>query len=36
MDQGMTVTGPPMEVYWTDFMSASEDDVVFDVAWPVA
>jgi hypothetical protein len=36
VDQGLTVTGPPREVYWTDFMSAGEDDVVFDVAWPVA
>ncbi|MEV6490076.1 GyrI-like domain-containing protein [Actinoplanes sp. NPDC051633] len=35
-DQGLTVLGPPREVYWTDFGAASEDDVVFDVAWPVA
>ena len=36
IDRGLTVTGAPREVYWTDFMSAGEDDDVFDVAWPVA
>jgi hypothetical protein len=36
IDQGLTIAGPPAEVYWTDFGAAGEDDDVFDVAWPVA
>jgi hypothetical protein len=35
-DNGMRIARAPREVYWTDFHSAGEDDVVFDVAFPVA
>lgn len=35
-EQGLTIVAAPREVYWTDFVSAGEDDVVFDVAFPVA
>ncbi len=36
LDRGLSITGPPREVYWTDFGAAGDDDEVFDVAWPVA
>jgi len=36
VDRGLRITDAPREVYWTDFMSAAEDDEVFDVAFPVA
>jgi hypothetical protein len=35
-EQGLRIVAAPREVYWTDFMSAGEDDLVFDVAFPVA
>jgi hypothetical protein len=35
-DRGLTIAAAPREVYWTDFMGAADDDVVFDVAFPVA
>jgi hypothetical protein len=35
-EQGLRIGAAPREVYWTDFMSAGEDDLVFDVAFPVA
>jgi hypothetical protein len=35
-DQGMRITAAPRETYWTDFMSAGDDDEVFDVAFPIA
>jgi len=31
----LDVAAAPRETYWTDFYSASKDDVVFDVAFPV-
>jgi hypothetical protein len=34
--EGLRVAAAPREVYWTDFMSAGEDDEVFDVAFPIA
>jgi len=34
--QGLQIVAAPREVYWTDFMSAADDDEVFDVAFPVA
>jgi hypothetical protein len=36
LDRGLRIAAAPREVYWTDFMSAGDDDEVFDVAWPVA
>lgn len=35
-DQGLKVAAAPRETYWTDFMAASDDDEVFDIAFPVA
>jgi hypothetical protein len=35
-DQGLRIAAAPRETYWTDFMSAGDDDEVFDVAFPVA
>lgn len=32
---GLNVAAAPRETYWTDFFDADEDDVVFDVAFPV-
>lgn len=32
---GMNVAAAPRETYWTDFFDADEDDLVFDVAFPV-
>jgi hypothetical protein len=32
---GLNVSAAPRETYWTDFFAAGEDDVVFDVAFPV-
>lgn len=32
---GLNVAAGPRETYWTDFYAAGEDDVVFDVAFPV-
>ena len=33
--QGLEVAAAPRETFWTDFFSASADDEVFDVAFPV-
>ncbi len=33
--QGMEIAAAPRETYWTDFHAAADDDVVFDVAFPV-
>jgi hypothetical protein len=35
-NRGLRIVAAPREVYWTDFMSAADDDQVFDVAFPVA
>ncbi|MDR2987962.1 MAG: GyrI-like domain-containing protein [Nocardiopsaceae bacterium] len=32
---GLDIAAAPRETYWTDFHSASGNDVVFDVAFPV-
>jgi effector-binding domain-containing protein len=32
---GLEIAAAPRETYWTDFYAASENDVVFDVAFPV-
>jgi DNA-binding transcriptional MerR regulator/effector-binding domain-containing protein len=32
---GKTVSGPPREVYFTDFMAAGPDDEVVDIAFPI-
>lgn len=32
---GLAIAHAPRETYWTDFMSAADDDEVFDVAFPV-
>jgi effector-binding domain-containing protein len=32
---GLDIAAGPRETYWTDFYRADEDDVVFDVAFPV-
>jgi effector-binding domain-containing protein len=31
----LNIVAGPRETYWTDFFAADEDDVVFDVAFPV-
>lgn len=31
----LEIAAAPRETYWTDFFAASENDVVFDVAFPV-
>ena len=31
----LDISAAPRETYWTDFHQAAEDDVVFDVAYPV-
>jgi DNA-binding transcriptional MerR regulator len=36
VSQGLTVTGAPREIYFTDFTSASPIDAVCDVALPIA
>ncbi len=33
--QELDIAAGPRETYWTDFYAAGEDDVVFDVAFPV-
>lgn len=33
---GMAIARAPRETYWTDFRSATPDDEVFDVAFPVS
>jgi DNA-binding transcriptional MerR regulator len=35
-EHGEQVTGPPREVYFTDFMGADDADEVCDVAYPIA
>jgi effector-binding domain-containing protein len=32
---GLDIAAAPRETYWTDFYAAGENDVVFDVAFPV-
>jgi hypothetical protein len=32
---GLEIAAAPRETYWTDFFAARENDVVFDVAFPV-
>jgi len=34
-EHGLVVARAPRETYWTDFMAATADDEVFDVAFPV-
>ena len=34
-DHGLEIAAAPRETYWTDFWSATADDEVFDVAFPV-
>jgi len=34
-DNGMDIAAAPRETYWTDFYAAGENDVVFDVGFPV-
>jgi hypothetical protein len=31
----LSIAAAPRETYWTDFLAASDNDVVFDVAYPV-
>lgn len=33
---GLSIAGPPREVYFTDFDTAGPNDEVFDVAFPIA
>lgn len=35
LDQGHKVAAAPREVYYTDFMGASANDDVCDIAWPI-
>jgi hypothetical protein len=35
-EHGLAVARAPRETYWTDFFGASDDDEVFDVAFPVS
>lgn len=35
-DNGHTSVAPPREIYFNDFMAAGPDDLVCDVAWPMA
>lgn len=32
---GRTITGPPREIYFTDFMNAGPDDEAVDIAFPI-